>query len=312
MDTRQLKCFLKIVDTGSISRAAISLSISQPSLSQQLLRLEDELGVQLFHRGARGVTVTEAGRIFVEHARYILHSNAQILESLRGLKASASGGVILAGPRSVIQRIGIPLFETAWREAPDIALRIGEAPTIHITSWIEDGKIDLGLVYDLGSWPNLTFRPLASEELFLIGAPGAFDNQHAESLPLRELKNFPLILPGLPHALRQLLDREAARLGFALNIVHEVEVLEMIAALVARGHGHAILPGPMISADVAAGHLDFQKIGGGALKRTLSLARNSTRTLTHASMVAEDLITKVLHDAIASGAWSAQALEGLR
>lgn len=306
MDTRQLKCFLKIIETGSISRAAISLSISQPSLSQQLLRLEDELEVKLFHRGARGVTITEAGRIFEEHARYMLQSSTQVLENLRGLKASARGEVVLAAPRGVLQRIGVPLFEAAWRDAPEVSMRIGEGITPNIFSWVEEGKIDLGILYDLGPWPNLTIRPLAEEELFLIGPPGSLSGEHNGNIPLASLRNYPLVLPGFPHALRQLLDREAARLGFVLKVAHEVEVLELIGTLVARGHGRSILPWAIIADDVAAGNLEYRRIGNGVLKRKLCLVRNPARTLKHASVVAEDLVTKVMLEMIRSGAWHAE------
>lgn len=311
MDTRQLKCFLKIVETGSISRAAISLSISQPSLSQQLLRLEDELEVKLFQRGARGVTITEAGRIFEKHARYMLQSSTQVLENLRGLKASARGEVILAAPRGVLQRIGVPLFEAAWRDAPEVSMRIGEGMTPNIFSWVEEGKIDLGIGYDLGPWPNLTFRPLAEEELFLIGAHGTLGDGRTVSIPLAGLRNYPLVLPGFPHALRQLLNREAARLGFVLKVIHEVEVLELIGALVARGHGNGILPWALIADDVAAGRLEYRRIANGVLKRKLCLLRNPARTLTHASMVAEDLIAQVMREVVDSGTWrnDPQALE---
>lgn len=70
METWHLKAFLKIAETGSISRASESLGVAQPSLSQQLVRLEEEVGVALFQRTARGVTLTEAGRLFQQHARH--------------------------------------------------------------------------------------------------------------------------------------------------------------------------------------------------------------------------------------------------
>ena len=98
MDTRYLRSFLRTADLRSISRAAESLGIAQPSLSQQLLRLEDEVGFKLFNRSARGVTITEAGRIFQEHARHILRGIDQALEDVQEVNAAASGQAIIACP----------------------------------------------------------------------------------------------------------------------------------------------------------------------------------------------------------------------
>src|ERR671912_2845649 len=91
LDTRYLRSFLRTAELGSISRAAVSLGLAQPSLSQQLLRLEDEVGFQLFHRTARGVIITEVGRVFRERARQILFSAEQAIQDARHLKEEASG-----------------------------------------------------------------------------------------------------------------------------------------------------------------------------------------------------------------------------
>jgi len=111
MDTRQLKAFLKIIDTGSISRAAQSLGLAQPSLSQQLLRLEDELGIALFRRTARGVTATDAGRLFAEHARDVVRRTERAIEDLRHLRDDAGGEVILALPPALCRVAGMALIE---------------------------------------------------------------------------------------------------------------------------------------------------------------------------------------------------------
>src|SRR5687768_10133209 len=113
MDARELRMFLKIVELGSISRAADALDIAQPSLSQHLLRLEDEVGSKLFRRTTRGVTTTEAGRVFEEHARHILRTIDQALENVRQLKQEPTGQVTFAMPMSVNQVIGLPLVQAA-------------------------------------------------------------------------------------------------------------------------------------------------------------------------------------------------------
>lgn len=295
---------------GSISRAALSLGISQPSLSQQLLRLEDELGVKLFRRVVRGVTATEAGRIFEEHARHMLQRNEQALEALRGSQSAPSGQVTLAAPPSVLGLIGVPLFEALACQAPAVSIRMAEAFTPNIFSALERDKIDLGILYDFGVRPKLSTRRLVSEELFLISPPGVSTGEGR--IDTQALDECTFILPGPPHALRQLLDREAVRFGINLNVAHEIDSLTQIVNLVSRGHGHTILPRTVVEQDIAAGRVDLRRIADGALHRTIYMVRNVARTMTHASVVVEDLTGRIMLDLIDSGVWNADPSGGLR
>jgi LysR family nitrogen assimilation transcriptional regulator len=127
MDARHLQAFLKTIECGSITRAANALGLAQPSLSQILLRLEDEVGTKLFRRTVRGVTATQGGRIFEEHARHILRTIDLALEDLRQLKGEASGKVSFAMPITVSAVLGVPLVEAALKHAPRVTLLLVEA-----------------------------------------------------------------------------------------------------------------------------------------------------------------------------------------
>jgi LysR family transcriptional regulator, nitrogen assimilation regulatory protein len=306
METRYLRSFLKIAETGSITRAAESLGISQPSLSQQLLRLEDEVGAPLFSRTARGVTVTDSGRLLQEHARQILRGVDLAVEGLRHLGDEPVGDVIVAVPHSVSKLAGVRMFEAAAREAPHVRLRLVEALTGQIWGWLEDGKIDLGLLNYLGPRRGLTFREIASEELFLIGPSGKFGTEaEPTELALADLVGLPMILPGLPHGLRRLIDQETARHGVTLQVWRDLDLLGQAGRLIAAGYGCSILPLPTVADDVAAGSLSIARIAGGMLRRRLMLARNSGEVITRASIRAEQLIVQVLHGLIATGEWRA-------
>lgn len=303
LDTRYLRSFLRTADLRSISRAAESLGIAQPSLSQQLLRLEDEVGFQLFNRTPRGVTVTEAGRIFQEHARHILRSVDQALEDVQGVNATASGQAIIALPYSINRLIGVELVEAVINHAPNTSVRLVEATTGQIRGWLDDGRIDLGVLHDLGPIRHLSVRRLASEELHLIGPAGRFGT--GSDIPLSELKDFPLITVGPQHGLRKLLDHEAQRQGFTYRVAHEIDAVGTIARLVANGHGYTILSKPAVRDELADGRLSFARLGNGALRRTLSLVRNPAQVVTHASARVEDLTIKVMASLIGKGVWEA-------
>jgi LysR family nitrogen assimilation transcriptional regulator len=186
----------------------------------------------------------------------------------------------------------------------------------HIFSALERDKMDLGILYDLGPRPELSIRRLVTEELFLVTPPDAVAPSRATDEPaaidVASLGRLAFVLPGQPHALRQLLEREATRHDFRLNVLHEVDSLDQIVAFVARGLGHTILPRAPVAAQVATGRLGLRRIEDGAFHRTLCLARNLTRAITHASVVTEDLNARVMLELIDSGVWDANPQGGLR
>jgi LysR family nitrogen assimilation transcriptional regulator len=307
IDARQLRAFLKIIELGSISRAAEALGLAQPSLSQQLLRLEDEVGMKLFRRTARGVSTTEGGRIFEEHARHILRTIDQALEDVRQLKGEASGKVSFAMPMSVSRVIGVTLVEAVMKHAPRVSLRLVEAFTGHIRAWLDEGSIDLGILYDVGPLRHLSVKRLVREELYLVGPPGRYGDLNApRSVRVKDISDLPLILPSPEHGLRQFLDREADRLGQAWTVRAEIDSLSHIVHLVANGHGFAILSLPAVREDVQAERVSVARIENGAIRRTLCLVRNPAVVLTRASVRVEDLAIKIMHQLILKGRWLAE------
>jgi LysR family transcriptional regulator, nitrogen assimilation regulatory protein len=292
MDTAHLKAFLRIAETGSISRAAQSLGIAQPSLSQQLLRLEDEIGFKLFDRIARGVILTEPGRIFLEQARHILHVTEQAVADARQMRDEARGQVVFAMPPSIARLAGLPLVEALAREAPMVRVRLVEAYTGSIRGWLESEKIDLGILYDLGPLRHLAARFLLSDKLAFVGPPGRFGP--GASAALHDISGEPLIMPGPQHGLRQLLDREAAREGVDLRIDQEIDSLDTSIALVAAGRGLAVLPLCSVSGPAFADRVSMASIGAPPLQRSLNVVRNPSHVLTHASVTVERLLRQVL------------------
>jgi len=306
MDTFQLKAFLKIAELGSISRAAVSLGFAQPSLSQQLLRLEDEVGFQLFVRTARGVIITEAGRVFREHARQILVSAEQAIQDARQLKAEASGQVIFAMPPSASKLIGVILVKALQDHAPHVKVRLVEAFTGNIRGWLDSAKIDLGILYDHGPLRHLAARKLVREELYLMGLAGEFGSLEGPTdVSLEALANLPLITAGPQHGSRQLLEREATRLGFGFTIAQEIDAVDVTAGLVGKGYGYAILPLPVFADQATAGRVSVARLGNGAIERSLSLVRNPSSVLTHASVRVEDLTHKIMTRLVETGRWKA-------
>ncbi len=307
MDTRHLRGFLKIADTGSISRAAESLGIAQPSLSQQLLRLEDEVGIVLFRRTSKGVALTAGGRIFQEHARQLLRAADQAIEDANQGTGEVSGTVVLAVPYSISSIAGLPLLDSFRRHAPNISFRLVEGMTGAIRGWLDAGKIDLGIIHEIGPLRHLSTRHVATEELYFIGPAGEFGSlDDVGSISLEEVADRPLLMPGRQHGLRQTAEHAASQQNLELNIGQELDVMRLIAPMVARGNGYSILPLSVVGKDLAANQVSIARIGDGTLSRNLCLVRNGSQIISHASMRAEDLAMKVLRRLVETGVWVAE------
>lgn len=311
MDEHQLRCFLAIAELGSVSRAATQLNVAQPSLSQLLLRLEDELRIKLFVRTSRGVSPTEAGRIFQERARYILKEMQCAREEVHRRDALAHATVEVGLPSSVSMLLGVRLLIAVREQLKNVSARIDEAMSGHIREWLEQGSIELGILHHVDALRHLSVRRVAVEDLFLIGPPGRFgppDHQGVGSgqLPLPASDVRPLILPSRQHGLRQFIDREAQAQEVEMEVEIELDSLAHIKTLVSLGHGYSILSHAAVQTDLAAGRLSAVRLARPALKRTLYLVRNPARIVTHASVKVEDLMVSMMAGMVADGTWLAE------
>ena len=192
MDIRQLRYFISIAEEGSLSAASHKLHVAQPSLSKHVINLENELGVKLLDRSPRGVLLTEAGTLLLEHARGISASLEQCREIVRQSGGTASGSVAFGFPPSISMVLSVPLAETVRIELPNVRLRATEAMSGFIKSWIDDETVDLGFLYDIEGSRHFKARHLLDESLHFYSAPDAWPMSTApgEPVPLAKLEGW--------------------------------------------------------------------------------------------------------------------------
>lgn len=311
MDTLQIRNFLMIVECGSITKAADRLGIAQPSLSQQLLRIEDELGVSLFKRTARGVAPTEAGRLFQEHALNILQAMQRAREQLNQREDTPGGVVSFGMPSSISQLLAVPLLVAARERFPEVRLRIRESVWWGaLRAWLEQGQVDLALMYDAEIAKHLAVKFIATEPMFLIGALGEFGpvDEHGiatESVERTRLEERPQIQPWVAKGFRRLVDRHTGGETVELKVDIEIDSLTHIRALVATGYGYSILPHAAIGEDLASARLSAARIADLDLHRNVSIVRNPTQKISQASVQIEDLAVEILRQMVEDGRWMA-------
>ena len=212
MDLRQLRSLVHISDCGSLSRAAEIMRTSQPALSLQIKHLETELGVELLHRHARGVTLTDIGRVFCDHVRTILKDVERAKEIVSSQVKSPTGKVSVGLPTSACRGVSAQLIATVSKRHPNISLHIVEAMTGTLDEWVQMGRLDVALLYDHKPFENVAWTEMMVEDLMLI-ADGKNPIVKRASIRFSELENLPIVLPGNPHVIRNVIDRIGVRRG---------------------------------------------------------------------------------------------------
>ena len=237
MDLTRLRYFVAVVESGSFSRAAAALHMSQPALSRQVLLLEDEVGQRLLVRNGRGASANEAGLALLAHARGIFELADNARADMRERQSSPRGKVTVGLPPRVAQVLTADLVQRFREQYPEATVTIVESLSIRLREWLVAGTLDMAILFDPPPSPQLAEETLGREPLLLFG-PQPLPRR----VKLAELSALPLVMPSGPNALRQLLEAHTRPRGLTLDIVAEVDSVLTVLSLVARGVAHTVLP----------------------------------------------------------------------
>jgi LysR family nitrogen assimilation transcriptional regulator len=242
MEFRQMKAFQTVARAGSLSQAAMSLSVSQPMVTRHIRQLEEELGVELFHRTGRGVVLTEAGVILKEYVDEIIDREEVARNVVSAMQKSPKGKLVLGVPPSVGTVLTVPLVKKIKNEFPNVTLRVIEGFSGHVLEWLTVGRIDAAVLYNPPRLPSVVTEPLVEDELCLIGPMVARNAPDTPVVSLEVMSSLPMILPSRPHGLRRLIDDEMTKAGFELRVDMELEAMSSNLMLVEESSGYTVLP----------------------------------------------------------------------
>lgn len=298
MDLRQLAYFVRIVECGSISKAAQTLHIAQPSLSQRVKDLEAQLGTELLNRTSSGVVPTDVGVLVANHARSILDQVDDLKREVADATGHAEGAVAIGLPVSISAYLTVPLVQGVMREHPDVSLHLAEGFSGHVQEWVLSGRVDFGVLYTADPIPGLDLELLLTEELFLIGS-GKAKRAHGDPLSLSDLVHLPLVLPSAQHAMRRNIERMAFDTQAALNVPVEVDSLTQIISLVRVGDLFTILPKSACRSELHSGSLVATRIVRPVLHRPVALATSRDRQLSSAARSISNMTRMLIVNALA-------------
>lgn len=305
MDMRQLRYFVQIVESGSLAKASRQLFIAQPALSQQMARLEAEVGKSLLVRSSRGVIPTENGEALYHHATFMLRQLDQAVSVARQESAALSGRVTLGLAPTTVCQIGLPLLQHLREKYPGIRLNVVEGLSGHLEHMTRIGQLDLAVLFSQTAAAELSVEPLLEEELFVIlPADSPLVAPHRVSLSLEEVAALPLVLPSPGHGLRRRIMLEFERMNLAIDAVAEIDSLPLLMHCVGVGIGVTIKP---MAAVHALGNNPERwrrlRIAGAAMTRTNYLYTLPPQKLSPCAAVVRDELKRVVHRLVESGEW---------
>ena len=257
MEIHQLRYFVAVAEEGSFSRAAARVRVAQPSLSQQIRKLEAEVGQPLFDRLPRSVVLTEAGRCLIDYARQILASIGDARRCIDEFKGEIAGRVAVGAIPTIAPYVLPGLVVTFQNHYPQVTLEIVEDVTAGITRRIEAGELDVALASTCQQSPTLRRERLGNEPLLAL-VPEGHELAKKTEITFDDLKSQRFLLLHEMHCLSQQVHHLLESRRLHPEIALAGSQLSTIANMVAAGIGVSIVPQMMARHHATPGCVTLQ------------------------------------------------------
>jgi len=302
MNSRQLRFFLKIAELGSVTRAASELHIAQPALSRQMQQLEGELGVILFHRSDRGVSLTDAGRLLQDRAISLVRHLEGVRQEVRDESGELSGDLTLAVPPSMADLLVIPALAQFRTSHPKVTLKVVGYMSGVIDAWamVQQGHADLGIVTEGEPWAGLVRVPFVTEPLCVI-APRDAGLDFGRPLDLAEVADLPLILPSRPNTFRLIVEAALSKADLSLRMALEINTPKLLVAAVEAGLGFGVLTYCASHTQFAQDRVSVAPIRGHYVSWSIIHSRDGP--LSRAGAFMQEVFLSVARERVEAGHW---------
>jgi LysR family nitrogen assimilation transcriptional regulator len=306
VDIKQLQALVTVAEAGSVTRAAQLLHLVQPAVSRQITALERDLGVRLFNRTPEGMRPTTAGSALVLRARRVLAELERARAEIRPEQASVTGIVTVGILGSVEKLLAADLVRAVATRYPEIELRLATAYSGHLQSWLDDGDLDLSLIYNLATTQSVRVIPLLHDQLWAV-APADVGLSADRPITLANVFEHPFVMPvSGEHGLRLLIDEARLSCEIQPRISVQANTMSLQTELVRAGHGWTILPASGVAAEVTAGALSAAPVCRPAITRSVGLALPRTGGAGVAGVAVDAVsieLQRLVRAAVADGRW---------
>jgi LysR family transcriptional regulator, nitrogen assimilation regulatory protein len=300
VDLKQLRYFVQVAKSRSLTLASGTAWITQSALSRQMRLLEEDLGVQLFVRQARGVELTQAGAALMEQAQQLLHQADVVRATVGSISHEPSGVLRIGAPSSLRPMLIAPLVALYHKAFPKVQVCLREGTSRAIRDALARGELDVIIVSSLEPLSPFATQALARESLYWVGPPGARLSLSRRTT-IKLLATRPLILTAYPNSLRLIVDKAFAARGILHPAAVEADMASMMLDLVRRGVGFAVLPYSAIHEELAEHKVSASPVAG--LTIDWVVATSSERPRTVALDQLEQALRRQVDERIKSDEW---------
>lgn len=280
MDLRQLEIFVKVAELGSFSRAAEALFLTQPTVSEHIRTLEDELGVRLLDRLGRGAAVTKGGALLLSHAQRMLALAREARQAMESFQGRMSGE-LLVGASTIPGEYILPALIGRFKEKfPDIAITLLIGDSQGAIEWVAEGRAEIGVVGARPPHRGVEFRELMPDDIVLI-VSAAHPWQGRKQVTLLELRGEPLLLRERGSGTRAALEsalREAGADVADFRVVGEMGSTQAIKQAVKAGVGVSLLSRRAVEEECRAGSVWCLRVKDLKIARAFYLATHRERS----------------------------------
>jgi LysR family nitrogen assimilation transcriptional regulator len=303
MDLRQLRYFVGIVQAGSLSRAADQLSVAQSAISHHLASLETELEKQLVTRGPKGIVLTDAGTVLYRHAEAILRHVQFAKQDAMNTLTVPSGNVGVGFPTALTTLLGYDLFVRVQKTYPQIRLHLIDGKSALIRELLDNGRLDLAILFAPQPERGLACEPLLLEELFFTCGSG--DNS---PITLAEMTKHPLVLPGMGSGIMQVLQDALSKRGLTMTTLGDIDTLDTVRRAVMAGVANSILPWSALYEGDREPTIIRRRVSDAHLVRSVALCSSEVSQRNPASEAVASMLKTVIRDLVESGRWKGVSL----
>ena len=279
MEIHQLIYFVAVAETGNFSRAAERCSVAQPSISQQIMKLEQELGTPLFDRLSRRVVLTDAGRMLLPRANSIL-AEAQEIKHVLSQETFNGHGTLAVGFIPTISPFVLPgVVKRFGEQFPHATLAVHEDLTETLVQDLIDGKLDIGIV-SLPIHNHLIRTEELLTEPLLVASSRKYDIVNWASIQVKALDDFPFIALNEVHCLGEQVQAFCYQQHLSVKIVCHTAQLSTVQNCIALGLGVSLVPQALALSDLS-GKIIYRMLSDAVPQRQIAAATHIGRTQSY-------------------------------
>jgi DNA-binding transcriptional LysR family regulator len=280
VDLRQLEIFVKVAERGSFSKAAEALFLTQPTVSEHVRALEDELGLRLLDRLGRGATLTRAGQLLSSYAIRMLALSREARQAMDSFQGRLSGELII-GASTIPGEYVLPAFVGRFKDKyPDISITLLIGDSQAVIDWVADGRAELGMAGARIAHRGVDYKELMPDEVVVI-VPAAHPWHGRKQITVDELRGEPLLLRERGSGTRAALEAALGDAGLDLDsfrVVGEMGSTQAIKQAVKAGVGISLVSRRAVEEECKSGLIWCVRVKDFKVTRSFYLVTHKERS----------------------------------